>query len=241
MHADEHVLQNAHLVEQALVLEGARDSQCGDRVRGASDQFGAAVIEGNAARGCAVQPADHVERGGLARAVRADQPGDLSVLDDQIQLLQRTQPAERHRQAADLEQRHPSPPRPGWTGRLLHHDRLDLLEAQSLDLVDEDHAAGHRPCRRRPCRRSASRASRFPSLWRIVGSGPILWRLLGAPSRISAYPSTAGPVLRAWQAKKTAADRLPLTCGHRNAITSAKVPCARPRDAARSCRSARSR
>ena len=117
MHANEHVLQNAHLVEQALVLEGTRDAQCGDRVGRASDQFSPAVIEGNAACGCVVQPADHVERGGLARAVRADQPGDLSVLDDQIQRLQRTQAARTPSTGRGLRAA-PSLPLPGWTGCL---------------------------------------------------------------------------------------------------------------------------
>ncbi len=87
MHADEHVLQHAHLVEQALVLERARDAQCGDGVRRPSDQVGAAVVEGDAARRRAVEAADHVEDRGLARAVRADQPDDLAALDDQIERL----------------------------------------------------------------------------------------------------------------------------------------------------------
>src|SRR5262245_46609277 len=115
MHADEHVLQHGHPAEEALILEGARDADGGDGVRRQGCEVPAAVIEGESAGGRPVNPRDHVEHGGLARAVRTDQPDDLPFLHAEVEAVERPEAPEVLGQSCRLEERHLFPDDPYFT------------------------------------------------------------------------------------------------------------------------------
>ena len=99
--ADAHVVLHRHVVEQADVLERAGDAQLvgldGVHARGVL-----AVDQHRAHRGL-VDLGQQVEHGGLARAVGADQAGDLRLADDQVEILNGLQAAEFDAQVARLQ------------------------------------------------------------------------------------------------------------------------------------------
>ena len=88
-----------HLVEQALVLEGAGEARRRDPVR---RQTGDVACPSNRIEPALAgkSPVSDVEEGRLARAVGADHADDLAGLDDEVEALQGLQAAERARQAA---------------------------------------------------------------------------------------------------------------------------------------------
>src|SRR5687768_3496636 len=90
--ADHHVLKRRQVGEQADVLEGARDSGLRHVVRLQPAQ--AAPAEGERAGVGGVDPGQHVEERGLARAVRSDQAVDLALTDREGDVLQRLHAAE---------------------------------------------------------------------------------------------------------------------------------------------------
>ncbi len=79
MAADLDVVEDRHLVEQRHVLERASDTDLGDGVPGPVED-GLALEQHIAAVG-RVEPAQAIEEGRLAGAVRADQAGDLAGED----------------------------------------------------------------------------------------------------------------------------------------------------------------
>ena len=106
VHADQHVLEHAHLVEAALVLEGARDAERGDPVRRQPGQLVLSVGEQDLAPGRWMQAGDGVEKGGLAGAVRPDQAENLALGHGQVDVAKGLQTAKALRQSAGLEQGH---------------------------------------------------------------------------------------------------------------------------------------
>src|SRR5438477_10964503 len=70
MHADEHVLECSHRVEEPDVLEGAADAERGDLVLREADDVTA--VEDDLPGGRRVGAGQHVEEGRLPRPVRAD-------------------------------------------------------------------------------------------------------------------------------------------------------------------------
>jgi hypothetical protein len=101
--ADHHVLERAHLAEQPDVLEGAGDARARHCVHrrwlvGPAGELEAAGVG-------RVEPGDHVEEGGLAGAVGADEAVDLAALDAQPDVGQRLQAAEALADAGHGEQR----------------------------------------------------------------------------------------------------------------------------------------
>src|SRR4051812_11580595 len=76
VHADQHVVQRAHVAEEADVLEGARDAHPVDRVRLPSSNVPA--LEPDPAAAGLVEPRDHVEQGRLSGAVRANDARDAA-------------------------------------------------------------------------------------------------------------------------------------------------------------------
>jgi hypothetical protein len=90
--ADHHVLERRHLGEQPDVLEGARDAGLGHLVHRGRGVGLAAELE--AAAVGRVQAGDHVEEGGLAGAVGADQAVDLALVDGDADVRQGLQAAE---------------------------------------------------------------------------------------------------------------------------------------------------
>ena len=90
--ADHHVLERRHVGEQADVLEGAGNARLGDLVHRARLVRLAAELE--AAGVGRVEAGQHVEEGGLAGSVGADQAVDLAALDRDADVRQRLQAAE---------------------------------------------------------------------------------------------------------------------------------------------------
>ena len=94
MEPDEHVADDAHVVEQPDVLKGARQALAvDDDGRQPGD---ALAVQHDFPLGGLVNARQHIEHGGLARAVRADQPVDLIFSDLKVEAVYRLQAAERN-------------------------------------------------------------------------------------------------------------------------------------------------
>ena len=100
--ADHDVFQHREAIEQRDVLEGAADPLGGDAVAG-NGQQGAALEQDVAGTGL-VEPAQAVEQGCLAGAVRADQPDDLSGMNVEADLVQRHDATEAYSDVPHAEQ-----------------------------------------------------------------------------------------------------------------------------------------
>ncbi len=97
--ADHHVLERRHLRKQPNVLEGAADTEFGDAVPlEASDR---PAFDPHLTLGGLVHPGHHVEERGLARTVGPDQAQNLTGVDAEIDVVQRGQTAELHRDVVD--------------------------------------------------------------------------------------------------------------------------------------------
>src|SRR3954449_599544 len=83
---EQHVLQDRRVQLQRGVLEGPGQAMLGERRRTLALHLGA--VDPHGAAGRLVVPADAVEQGGLAGAVRPDEPEDLARLDGEAHLLQ---------------------------------------------------------------------------------------------------------------------------------------------------------
>ena len=106
--ADLDIIQHAHLVEQADILEGTGHT-------GLADQFGVLAgdvlaVEDDVALGRLVDAGEHVKHGGLAGAVGADQTIEVAFLDGKVQLSNGLQAAESNTQVAYFQQCHVKPP-----------------------------------------------------------------------------------------------------------------------------------
>lgn len=100
--ADEDVLEDRHVGEQADVLEGAGDAGLGHQV-GLGREDGALVGD-RAFRGD-VQAGEAVEEGGLAGAVGADEADDLAGVDGEVDRADGGEAAEAHGDVAGFEYR----------------------------------------------------------------------------------------------------------------------------------------
>src|SRR5205085_1016492 len=85
------------------VLEGAADAALGHDVRRAACEV--LAVEDDAAVSRLVDAGDHVEEGRLPGAVRADQAEDRTARDDEVDVVDRHEPAELLPQRLDDEQR----------------------------------------------------------------------------------------------------------------------------------------
>ena len=101
VHAELDVVLNAEVVKQADVLEGARHAELVD-LRGVHAVGVYAVDHDSAARRL-VDLGEEVKDRGLARAVRADEPGDLGTADGEVKIVDRGQAAEVYAEVADFE------------------------------------------------------------------------------------------------------------------------------------------
>jgi hypothetical protein len=101
--SDHDVFQRRHFAKQTDVLEGARNAGLGHRMRRRGRIRLAGQLE-TAAVGL-VQAGNHVEKGGLAGAVRADQADDLARADLDADIGQRLQAAEAFIHAGDIEEK----------------------------------------------------------------------------------------------------------------------------------------
>src|SRR5262249_28508716 len=107
VHADQHVLEHGHVIEQPLALEGPGDDEGGDPVTGQAGQLVWAAVEREVAGGGPVEAGDRVENGGLARAVGADEADDLALLHPEGEIVHGPQASEVLDEACRLEQGHP--------------------------------------------------------------------------------------------------------------------------------------
>ena len=89
---DEDVLDHSHPGEQAEILERAGDAGLDQRVRLAPADV--AAPEHDLAAVGAQEPGQQVERGRLAGAVRADQPGDAALPEPDAEVRDRSDAAE---------------------------------------------------------------------------------------------------------------------------------------------------
>ena len=78
-----------------------------------------AALEADAALVRVIEAADHVEQGGLARAVGADDGDDLPAPDLEADPVERLHRAEAHADPVDLEQRRGPADRPALSSRLV--------------------------------------------------------------------------------------------------------------------------
>ena len=89
---DQDVVDDRQLLEQANVLERARDAAAGGLVHG--EAGGVVLLQRDGAARGAVYVGQKVENRGLTGAVRADQSDDLAVLHLNVELIQRLQTGE---------------------------------------------------------------------------------------------------------------------------------------------------
>ncbi len=107
------VVEHAHALEERHVLEGARDAERGHVV--GPELRPVAALEEDLALVRVVEAADHVEQGGLARAVGPDDGHDLAAADLEAHPLEGLHRPEAHADPVDLEER-----RGRRAGRRLH-------------------------------------------------------------------------------------------------------------------------
>ncbi len=92
VHADDHVVDERHFLEQADVLEGSGDAALRDAMGG--DALQAASVELEEAAGGREQAGDEVEHRGFPGTVGADEPIDLLRMHRQRDVVQGANPAE---------------------------------------------------------------------------------------------------------------------------------------------------
>ena len=108
MGAHQNVLDDAHLGEEAQVLEGSGDA-AGDDLLGRL-AIDALVQEGDRALGDLVDAGEYVEHRGLARAVGADQGDDLALVDVEADVVHGAQAAELDRDVFNIQKAHACAP-----------------------------------------------------------------------------------------------------------------------------------
>ena len=92
VHTHLHVIQRCHIGEQPDILEGTGDAQAVDLVGGHSLDVDA--VDQHATPGGLVHTGKQVENGGLARAVGADEAGDLSGANRNVEAVHGGEAAE---------------------------------------------------------------------------------------------------------------------------------------------------
>ena len=92
MVSDHDVVEDGKRQRKARTLEGARDAGSVHQLRRqVGDVF---AVEPDAPAVARVDAGDHVEKGGLAGSIRADETEDLVTLDSEIEGIHRHQSAE---------------------------------------------------------------------------------------------------------------------------------------------------
>ena len=98
----QHVVEHAHVHEDAKVLERTRRAKA--RGRGRIELGNILVPEPYGAAGSTLQPADGIEQRGLAGTVRADERGDAPFFDRDRNLAYGFQATEVHRHVVDPQE-----------------------------------------------------------------------------------------------------------------------------------------
>ena len=99
--ADHHVLEHGEAREQGQVLKRPRNAEIGDLV--SIDIEEVVAVEQDLTRVRFVDPRHDVEQRGLARAVGADQPADLVLVDRERQVVERDDTTEPHGHFSNIE------------------------------------------------------------------------------------------------------------------------------------------
>ena len=104
VHADQHILESGHVAEETDILEGPSQPQRSGAIgTQAADLL---AIEQHLTRRRSVKAGDHVEKGRLASAVRADQTGDRAFLDIEVESAHRGQAAKMLADFSSFQQGH---------------------------------------------------------------------------------------------------------------------------------------
>ena len=99
----QHVLQHGHAAEQLRDLEGAADAQGGEFTWRVT--IGARAAQKDVAAGGCQMAGEHVDRGGLAGTVRADQADEFALLHGKVQAAHRDDAAEALGEVAGFDER----------------------------------------------------------------------------------------------------------------------------------------
>ena len=96
-----HVVENGHIRKQPDILEGTGNAQLIDLVHRHSLDVDA--VDQHRATGGLVNAGEQVENGGLARAVGADQAGNLGGADGDVEAIHGSQAAEVNAQVPHIQ------------------------------------------------------------------------------------------------------------------------------------------
>src|ERR1700684_4352026 len=102
MGADPNIVEHRKIGKKCYVLEGASDADFGDPVRRTLQD--AAALHQYVAGARLVEPAQAIEQGGFAGAVRPDQAEDLALMHVKGHAVQRNDAAEHDADVANREQ-----------------------------------------------------------------------------------------------------------------------------------------
>src|SRR5271156_223143 len=103
MGAHQNIFAHAHVTEQSDILERPAEADAGHAVTGHVGQR--LTLEQNVAFNIAVNATDTVEQRGLARAVRTDQPANLTMPDIERHAAEGDDAPKPHLYVRDAEQR----------------------------------------------------------------------------------------------------------------------------------------
>src|SRR5512136_1427239 len=104
VHADQHILERGHVAEEADILEGPSQPQSSGAV--GTQAANLLALQQHLTRRRLVNARDHVEKGCLARAVRANQTCDHAFLDIEVEVVQRGQAAKLLADSSSFQQGH---------------------------------------------------------------------------------------------------------------------------------------
>src|SRR5262249_13674694 len=131
--------------EQRQVLEGARDSDLSDHVRGLVED--AHAVEQDVALGRVVDAAEAIEERGLAGAVRADQAQELALGEIEGDAVERDDAAKAHADIFDGKQRRATALRGGSIdARAIRYPRVHALDPIRSGLRSMAAASRSRTC-----------------------------------------------------------------------------------------------
>ena len=103
VHTHLHIVQHGHIRKQADILESTGNAQLIDLVDRHALDINA--VDQNTAPGGLIDAGEQVEDGGLARAVGADEAGNLGWADGDIEVIHGGQSAEVNAQVPDVQHR----------------------------------------------------------------------------------------------------------------------------------------
>ena len=171
MAADHDVLEHGHVAKQRQILKRAADADLGDPVRRLVED--GLALKLNVAMVRRVEPAEAIEQGGLAGAVRADQAQEHALGHVERHVVERDDAAETHADILDRQQRRSRPqPRACLRGLRMRGDVG--MHQRAPKIAPTGIARGSQTAR--TARAAANRIGNLPSYpYGSIGrSGPLL-------------------------------------------------------------------